>query len=34
MVGMRTDGLHKAVAGLTTIEEVERVTQATSGADR
>jgi general secretion pathway protein E len=29
MVDMRTDGLHKAAAGLTTVEEVERVAQAT-----
>jgi general secretion pathway protein E len=28
MVGMRTDGLYKAFAGLTTVEEVERVAQA------
>ena len=32
MVDMRADGLRKAVAGVTTIEEVERVTQTVSGA--
>jgi general secretion pathway protein E len=31
MVDMRSDGLRKAVAGVTTIEEVERVTQTISG---
>lgn len=33
MVDMRTDGLRKAVAGQTTIEEIERVTQAVTGID-
>ena len=33
MIDMRSDGLRKAVAGLTTIEEVERVTQSVSGVD-
>jgi len=31
MVDMRTDGLRKAVAGQTTIEEIDRVTQAVTG---
>ncbi len=31
MTDMRSDGLRKVVAGLTTIEEVERVTQTVSG---
>jgi general secretion pathway protein E len=31
MIDMRSDGLRKALAGLTTIEEVERVTQTVSG---
>jgi len=33
MVDMRTDGLRKAVAGQTSIEEIERVTQAVAGVD-
>jgi len=33
MSDMRTDGLRKAVAGQTTIEEIERVTQAVTGVD-
>ncbi|MCB1801370.1 MAG: Flp pilus assembly complex ATPase component TadA, partial [Gammaproteobacteria bacterium] len=33
MIDMRTDGLHKAVAGLTTVEEVERVVQARNEAN-
>jgi type II secretory ATPase GspE/PulE/Tfp pilus assembly ATPase PilB-like protein len=32
MVPMREDGLRKALAGLTTVEEVERVSQATDDA--
>jgi len=31
MTDMRSDGLRKALAGLTTIEEIERVTQTVSG---
>jgi len=31
MIDMRSDGLRKALAGLTTVEEVERVTQTVSG---
>ena len=33
MIDMRSDGLRKAVAGLTTIEEIERVTQSATGID-
>jgi general secretion pathway protein E len=33
MADMRADGLRKAVAGLTTLEEIERVTQATVAID-
>jgi general secretion pathway protein E len=33
MVDMRSDGLRKAVLGLTTIEEIERVTQSVGGID-
>lgn len=33
MVDMRADGLRKAVAGQTTIEEIERVTQSVTGLD-
>jgi general secretion pathway protein E len=33
MITMRSDGLRKAVAGLTTIEEIERVTQSATGID-
>jgi general secretion pathway protein E len=33
MIGMRADGLRKAVTGQTTIEEIERVTQSVSGID-
>ena len=31
MADMHADGLRKAIAGVTTIEEVERVTQTVSG---
>jgi general secretion pathway protein E len=33
MVDMRSDGLRKALSGLTTIEEIERVTQSVGGID-
>jgi len=33
MIDMRSDGLRKALAGLTTIEEIERVTQSVDGID-
>jgi general secretion pathway protein E len=33
MIDMRADGLRKAVSGLTTIEEIERVTQAVAPID-
>jgi general secretion pathway protein E len=33
MTDMRADGLRKAIAGLTTIEEIERVTQSVGGID-
>ena len=33
MHDMRIDGLRKALSGLTSIEEVERVTQAGTAAD-